>query len=267
VKGRSREAQVPALCEMFDQPYVFSDPLTMAATLDKAVAKRIVRDAGVPTAPFLVFDRPDCDLTDWTHYPAFVKPIAEGTGKGCEKASLVANESELRAMGRRILADYGQPALVESFLPGREFTVGILGSGEKARVIGVMEIALESGADENVYSLRNKEECETLVRYTRAGDAEAMAAAEVALDAYRILECRDAARVDLRSDAHGRPMFLEVNPIAGLHPSHSDLPILAGLHGMTYDTLLSEIVAEAASRHATVPGRRDAATGSRASAS
>lgn len=251
LRGRSREAQVPALCELFEQPYVFSDPLTMAVTLDKAVAKRIVRDAGIPTAPFLVYERSRQDISGWTHYPAFVKPLAEGTGKGCEKASMVSDAKALREAAEGILSRYRQPALVESYLPGREFTVGIVGTGAEARVVGVMEIVLlvSAGADAGVYSYTNKEECERLVDYRRADDAEARRAAERALAAHRALDCRDAARHDFRSDANGEPVFLEVNPIAGLHPSHSDLPILATLEGVAYDTLMGDIIASAARRY------------------
>lgn len=249
LKGRSREAQVPAVCELFGQPYVFSDPLTMAVTLDKAVAKRIVRDAGIPTAPFLVYERSGQDLAGWTHYPAFVKPLAEGTGKGCEKASMARDAASLAAAAEHILERYRQPALIESYLPGREFTVGILGTGEAARVVGVMEIVLLDGADAGVYSFRNKEECERLVSYRRSDDAQARLAAARALAAHRALGCRDAARHDLRSDAAGSPVFLEVNPIAGLHPTHSDLPILSQLHGLGYDALLGAIVDAAAQRY------------------
>ena len=257
LKGRSREAQVPALCELFEQPYVFSDPLTMAVTLDKAVAKRIVRDAGIPTAPFLVYDHSGQDLGGWTHYPAFVKPLAEGTGKGCEKASMVSDEAALRVSAEHILARYRQPALVESYLPGREFTIGILGTGAEARVVGVMEIVLlvGAGADAGVYSYTNKEECERFCKYHLADDAEAQKAAARALAAHRALDCRDAARHDFRSDAYSEPAFMEVNPIAGLHPSHSDLPILSGLAGVGYDTLMGEIVASAARRHGLAAGR------------
>ena len=257
LNGRSREAQVPALCELFDQPYVFSDPLTMAVTLDKAMAKRIVRDAGIPTAPFLVYERAGQDLAGWTHYPAFVKPLAEGTGKGCEKASMVGDAEALRLAAESTLTRYRQPALIESYLPGREFTVGILGTGEAARVVGVMEIVLRThaGADKGVYSYLNKEECERLVDYRKADDSEAMHAAGHALAAHKALGCRDGARHDLRSNAQGEPVFLEVNPIAGLHPSHSDLPILAGLNGMSYDTLIGEIVAAACARYGLTPAQ------------
>jgi D-alanine-D-alanine ligase len=242
LKGRSREAQVPALCELFDQPYLLSDPLTSAACLDKAVAKRLVRDAGVPTPAFMVANTDTSEVSRWTEFPAFVKPIAEGTGKGCESASVVHSSRELTIAAAKLLARYRQPVLVETYLPGREFTVGIAGNGEDATVLGVCEILLKENAEVNIYSLHNKELCEELVTYQRADDSEAMIAARYALAAYRALECRDAARIDFRSNASGEPYFLEANPLAGLHPRHSDLPILAAQNGIPYVELIGMIL-------------------------
>lgn len=249
VSGRSREAQVPAVCELFDQPYVFSDPLTMAATLDKAVAKRIVRDAGIATAPFLVMETGREDLTAWRHYPAFVKPVAEGTGKGCENASRVGDQAALRSAARNLVARFRQPALVEAYLSGREFTVGVVGNGMDAHVIGVMEVSVNKTSEGGVYSFNNKEYCETTVAYSKPDDAEAVRAGEVALAAYRVLGCRDAGRVDLRSNWNHAPVFMEINPIAGLHPTHSDLPMLAEQNGISFDELLSRILDAARSRY------------------
>jgi D-alanine-D-alanine ligase len=242
VKGRSREAQVPALCELFDQPYLFSDPLTMTASLDKAVAKRLVRDAGVPTPSFAVAERSAEQVAAWSEFPAFVKPLAEGTGKGCEAASVVHTKPELESAVARVIGRYGQPALVERYLPGREFTVGIVGNGREARVLGVCEILLKPHAEANVYSLHNKELCEELVTYSPATDGEARLAGMRALDAYRALECRDAARIDFRSDAEGEPHFLEANPLAGLNPWHSDLPILAAQNGIEFVRLIGMVL-------------------------
>jgi D-alanine-D-alanine ligase len=242
VKGRSREAQVPALCELFDQPYSFSDPLSSAASLDKAVAKRLVRDAAVPTPAFMVAHGHASELEGWSHYPAFIKPLAEGTGKGCEAASLVHTAEELAAAATRLLDRYRQPVLVETYLPGREFTVGIVGNGREATVLGVCEILLKEDAEANVYSLHNKELCEDLVIYARADDAEAKLAGTRALAAYHALECRDAARIDFRSDAKGDPYFLEANTLAGLHPHHSDLPILAAQNGVPFVELIGMIL-------------------------
>lgn len=249
VSGRSREAQVPAVCEMFDQPYVFSDPLTMAATLDKSVAKRIVRDAGIATAPFVVMETGREDLGSWRHYPAFIKPLAEGTGKGCERASLVEDQKSLRNAARSLVARFHQPALVEAYLPGREFTVGIVGNGQDAHVIGVMEVSVNKNAEGGIYSFNNKEFCETTVTYSRPVDAEAVRAGEVALAAYRALGCRDSGRVDLKSDWKHEPVFMEINPLAGLHPTHSDLPILAEQNGIGFDSLLSMILTAAHARY------------------
>ena len=246
--GRAREAQVPALCEMFGQAYAFSDPLTMAATLDKAVAKRLVRDQGVPTADFALLRQAEEAQACRLPFPLFVKPVAEGTGKGCEAASVVNGADELQAAAARLIGRFGQPAIAEPFLPGREFTVGILGNGPEAQVIAVLEIAIRPEVEDRVYSFGNKEDCETTVIYRIADDAEAMLAGRLALEAYRALDCRDAARVDMRSDAEGVPQFLEVNPIAGLHPTHSDLPMLTEMSGRSYDWLIGGILDAAARR-------------------
>ncbi len=242
LKGRSREAQVAALCELFDQPYLLSDPLTLAASLDKGIAKRLVRDAGVKTPAFAVAERSADELAGWAEFPAFVKPLAEGTGKGCEAASLVHTQAELFAAATKVIERYSQPALVEQYLPGREFTVGIVGNGDGARVLGVCEILLKPQAEANVYSLHNKELCEELVIYAPASDAEALLAGTRALQAYRALECRDTGRIDFRSDAKGEPYFLEANPLAGLNPSHSDLPILAAQNGIEFVALIGMIL-------------------------
>ena len=254
VKGRSREAQVPALCELFDQPYLFSDVLTMAASLDKGVAKRLVRDAGVPTPAFAVAEASVSELAGWADFPAFVKPLAEGTGKGCEVASLVHNGDDLVAAATRVIERYRQPALVERYLSGREFTVGIVGNGQEARVLGVCEILLKEHAEANVYSLHNKELCEDLVIYAPADDGEARLAGTRALEAYRALECRDAARIDFRSDEKGEPYFLEANPLAGLNPWHSDLPILAAQNGVEFTALIGMILDSGLARYGLARG-------------
>ncbi|GBD44624.1 D-alanine--D-alanine ligase [bacterium HR40] len=252
--GRSREAQVPALLEAFGIPYTFADPLTCALTLDKAMAKRVIRDAGLPTAPFaVVSDVAEVAGIDLP-LPLFAKPVAEGTGKGIGPRSRVESRDELAQVVRELLARWRQPVLVETWLPGREFTVGIVGTGAEARIVGVLEVVLRAEAEPAVYSLHNKEQCEELVDYRLVDDPEAREAARVALAAYRVLEARDAGRVDLRSDARGLPHFLELNPLAGLHPTHSDLPILATLAGWSYDQLIGAIVESCLAR--TGFGRR-----------
>jgi D-alanine-D-alanine ligase len=163
---------------------------------------------------------------------------------------MVRNPRELEQVCISLLRQYQQPVLVEAFLPGREFTVGIAGTGEKARVLGGMEVVLQSKAEAHAYSYVNKENCESLVAYQPLKGPEAEEAFELSLAAWRGLGCRDAGRVDLRCDAAGRPQFLEVNPLAGLHPEHSDLPILCGMAGISYARLIGEIVESALERAA-----------------
>lgn len=248
LRGFGRESQVPALLDYYGVPYTFSDPLTMALTLHKGMAKRVVRDSGVPTPEFAVVENDSQALGLELPFPLFAKPVAEGTGLGVTPASKISDRDQLLSVCRSLLLRHRQPVLVETFLPGREFTVGILGTGDEARSIAVMEVELLETAEDEVYSYLNKEECESRVRYTLAKDSQASRAAAVALQAYRALGCRDAGRVDLRCDAEGQPQFMEVNPLAGMHPEHSDLPILCTLAGMSYLDLIREIVDSACRR-------------------
>jgi D-alanine-D-alanine ligase len=248
LKGVGREAQVPALLEAYDIPYTFSDTMVMALALHKGMAKRVVRDCGVPTAPFAVVETMADLAAVELPFPLFAKPIAEGTGKGVTPASRVTSPTALRKLCRQLLERYRQPVLIETFLPGREFTVGIIGTGASAEPVAVMEVILNAEAEAGVYSYVNKEECESRVVYRLAADEQAKAAGAVALAAWRALGCRDGGRVDLRQDTGGRPLFLEVNPLAGLHPTHSDLPIMCTLAGVPYDALIGRIVESARRR-------------------
>lgn len=242
LRGIGREALVPALLDAYDIPYVFSDPLVLALTLHKGMTKRVIRDLGIPTADFAVVETlSDVDRVNLP-YPLFAKPVAEGTGKGITAASRISNAEELRTVCESLLERFKQPVLVETYLPGREMTVGIVGTGEDARSLGVMEVLLLSNAEEGVYSYDNKENCEQCVKYVLAEDPEAKQAEKTALAAWRGLDCRDGGRVDLRSDSYGVPNFMEVNPLAGLHPDHSDLPILCGLSGISYLELIQQIM-------------------------
>ena len=253
LRGYGREAQVPCLLDAYGIPYVFSDPLTLSLTLHKGMAKRVIRDLGIPTPDFAVVadaaEIPGVRLP----FPLFVKPVSEGTGKGIDAKSIVRDAGELDRRCRLLLETFSQPVLVETYLPGREFTVGIVGTGRKARVIAVMEVLLRDTAEKGVYSLMNKEYCEEHVDYRLVAGAEAERVSAVALAAWRGLECRDGGRLDIRADASGAPHFLEVNPLAGLHPTHSDLPILATLAGVSYRELIGLIMASAEER--VFPGR------------
>jgi phosphoribosylamine---glycine ligase len=249
IYGRSREAQVPAICELFHQAYTFADPLACALTLDKALAKRVVRDYGLPTAPFTLIEDPEQAKAISLPLPLFIKPVAEGSSIGVTARSLVTRQEDLESICRELLERYRQPVLVEAYLPGREVTVGIVGNGDGARVLGVMEVAVIRGEETHAYTTRNKEDYLDNIAYRLLG-AEPLAeeAATTALTAYHALGCRDAARIDLRCDVAGTACFLEANPLPGLDPIRSDLPILVRLSGGTYRELLKWIISAAIER-------------------
>jgi D-alanine-D-alanine ligase len=224
--GSARESLVPALFEHAGVPCLFSDAATLALCLRKDLCKQVVRDAGLPTAAFTVWQGAGAN----PEFPVFAKPVAEGTGKGIGLASRCDTERQLRATARRLAQKFRQPVLVESYLPGREFTVGILGTGPGATAFGCMEVTAR-GAAPLAYGYAEKQDWRARVAYALADDAEARAATDLALAAWRALGCRDAGRIDLRSDEAGRPHFIECNPLAGLNPEESDLVIMAGLAG------------------------------------
>jgi D-alanine-D-alanine ligase len=249
--GTAREAQIPAILEVFQIPYTFSDPLVMTVGLHKDVTKTLLRSAGFPTPEFAVIAAPEDARRVDLQFPLFAKPVAEGTSKGITAASKILDRQALVETCDALIKQFRQPVLVETFLPGREFTVGVLGTGDDAQVVGSVEVRLRPDADAEVYSYRNKENCEELVEYVPVKarrDAEVSMAEELAWTIYRKLGCRDAARVDFRSDARGRPNFLEINPLPGLHPQHSDLPILCNFHGIPYRELLRRIIESAQRR-------------------
>ncbi|MGF1584456.1 MAG: hypothetical protein ACFCUM_03975 [Bacteroidales bacterium] len=248
LKGVGREAQVPAILDLYDIPYVFSGPLVLSLCLDKAMTKRVVRDLGLPTPDFHVVNC-ESDLLDVKlRFPLFVKPVSEGTGKGISEKSVIKSTEQLIMAGKHLLPLYPQGILVERFLPGREFTVGILGSGKSARAIGTMEILHNRLSESSVYSYETKENYQSRVYYEIPEKEIILSCQELALYAWRGLGCLDAGRVDLKMDENGVPSFIEVNPLAGLNPDHSDLPILAGKMGIDYNSLISEIMNSALSR-------------------
>jgi D-alanine-D-alanine ligase len=246
--GYGREAQVPALLDAYGIPYTFSDPLVLSLTLHKGMTKRVIRDLGIPTPDFAVIESPEEIAGIDLPFPLFAKPVAEGTGKGVSAASKIADREGLDRVCRSLLADFRQPVLVETFLPGREFTVGIIGTGAAAFAPAVMEVRLTQKAEREVYSYANKEAWHGKVEYVLVRDETGRLAEATALAAWRGLGCRDGGRIDLRADAGGVPQFMEVNPLAGLRPGHSDLPILCELSGMPYRELIAAILRSAIER-------------------
>jgi D-alanine-D-alanine ligase len=248
--GRGREAQIPAMLELLQVPYVGSDSVTLGVALDKVISKQIMKAEGIPTAPFLKVSRIDELNSVPLKYPLFAKPNHEGTGKGIDADSKIKTYPKLKSRIRYLLKTYHEPVLIEEYLEGDEFTVGIVGN--PPHVIGTMQIIFDTNEVEDFYSYHVKEEYEKYVHYVcppkidpdRLDQIE-----EIAVRAYKVLECKDFGRVDVRCDSDGNPYFLEINPLAGLNPLHSDLCIIARHNDITYEQLIGRILYSAMARH------------------
>jgi D-alanine-D-alanine ligase len=244
--GRCREARVPAVCEMLGVPYVGSDPLTMAATLDKDVGRRLVASAGVRVpAGGLVHD----ELPN-VPYPAFVKPAWEGSSKGISPASIVENADSARRLIAALRREHDQPILLEEFIDGHEVTVGLIGPAEKPQVVGVMRILPKKPTERFIYEHTVKSDCLTHLIYECPAQLPPSVIAECersGILAYRALGCRDVGRVDFRV-RDGVPYFLEANPLPGLNPETGDIAMIARDMGTPYAQFIGRIIAEAVQR-------------------
>ena len=258
--GPNRESHVPAICEFWSMPYTGSDPLTLALCLDKGRTKEILAHHRIPTAPFTVVGGPE-ELDGFAAWPAIVKPLHEGSSMGITRSSYCRSRAEVRRAIEGVVARYQQPALVEGYLGGREFTCAILGNGPEARALPIVEInfaALPSDALP-IYSYEAKwiwdTRDEPLDIFRCPAEIDGGLAAEIertALAAYRVLRCRDWARIDLRCDEHGVPHVLEVNPLPGIHPDpamHSCLPKAARAAGLDYPGMILSVLRAGAARH------------------
>jgi D-alanine-D-alanine ligase len=252
--GRSREARVPAVLELLDIPHTGSDPLTLAVTLDKDCAKRLVGSTDLQTVPWGVVigsDEDPAEAAGLLPFPAIVKPAWEGSSKGIRGSCVVDRREDLPEAVEALRRGYSQPVLVEQYIEGDELTVGVIGNGNP-RVIGVMRVVPRERSGRFVYSLEVKRDWRRRVRYERPDDLEPARRAAVeaaALEAYRKLGCRDVARIDYRLGEDGL-YFLEANPLPGLNPESSDLVILARLAGWGYGQLIEGILQAALDRQA-----------------
>jgi len=246
VEGRNREAAVPALCELMGIPYTGSDAATLSIALDKALSKKVLRQHGILTPEFQLMETGRERLSPKLVFPLIVKPNQEGSSKGVSAhASVVDDEASLRAVVRDLLEKYRQPALVEHYVAGREFTVGLLGD-KRPRVLPAMEILfLDKNNPRPVYDYQIKQEWEKHVYYqcpAHLSAGEVKAIERVARDTFEALDCRDVARVDLRMDEGGNFYVLEVNPLPGLTPEYSDLCLIAKAANIDYRSLIGEIL-------------------------
>ncbi|HKW09152.1 MAG TPA: hypothetical protein VJO33_02165 [Gemmatimonadaceae bacterium] len=276
--GVNRESHVPAICEFLGVPYSGSDPLTLSICLDKARAKEVLSYHRVPTAPFLLVESAE-DLDRLLAgalpisppseiMPLFVKPVHEGSSKGITERNFVRHADELEAQVRFLLEAYRQPVLVEEFLPGMEFTCGVLGNGADARVLPIVGMnfgALPTGSVP-IYGFEAKwiwdrpdQPLDIFACPAPINDTLRSAIERVVLRAYRVLGCRDWSRVDVRLDADGVPNIVEVNPLPGILPDPADnscLPKAARAAGLSYDDLIQSCLLHAAERCGVTLRRR-----------
>jgi len=257
--GPLREAEIPALLDSLDIPYTGSGPETLSVALDKAWTKRILRRFGIPTPDFLVCEEPDIYLNGLS-FPLIVKPLWEGSSKGILDKAVAETPQELRKQVKFVLERYQQPALIEEFLPGREFTLALLGNGSSLEVLPIVEINLNTlprGAHP-IYSYEAKWvwdtpksplrifECPAKIPYTFERKLS-----HLAKRTFQVLKCRDWCRIDMRLDAVGEPYVLEVNPLPGILPNpkqNSCFPKAARAQGMTYEELILEVLSIACKR-------------------
>ena len=250
--GRGREAQIPALLTMLGMPFTGSDETALAVALDKAMCKKLASAYRVRTPRFSVVG--PGQKARGLRFPVIVKPNAEGSSKGVSEACVVNDLKELDALIEHNLALYDGEMLAEEYIEGREFTVGLIGNGGDLKAFEPLEIVYTrpTQGDYHVYSYKVKQEYQNYVRYecpAQITPGESQAMKDMAKRVFRMLGCRDLARVDFRLDAAGRPWFIEINPLPGLAPGYSDYPMLTQFQGVAYGDLIRAILSAAASRY------------------
>ena len=238
-----------------------SDALTLGICLDKSRAKEILTYHKIPNATFLVADRIEDIGKASFEFPLIVKPISEGSSKGIFSSSFVKNRTELEDEVRRIVSSYNQPALIEEFLPGREFTAAVLGNGNEAEVLPIIEILYEEFPKDIVplYSYEAKWILDTKENEFNVFDCPAKLdkkleaqIKETVLRAYNVLRCKDWSRIDVRLDKNGVPNIIEINPLPGIMPDpneNSSFPKAARMAGMNYSQLIQSALYHAAKRY------------------
>jgi len=251
---RSRESQVPGVLELLDIPYSGSDPLTLAVCLEKPLTKQLVQSAGVATPQWKTVENlAEATSAVWSDFPfpAFAKPAHEGSSKGIRNASRVENAASLGCLLDHQIASYGQPVMVEEYIPGEEITVGMTGNASPG-IVGIMRVVPRRQDPDFVYSLEVKRNWRELVDYECPARLPAPILERIAGDCrtiYRVLGIRDLARIDFRIAPDGTPYFLEINPLPGLNPVSGDIVIMAGLMGWSYQKLVGNILGAALARY------------------
>lgn len=253
LKGRGRESQVPALLNMLSIPFTGSDETTLGVALDKSLTKKIVAYDNIKTPKFQVFFTGKENLSKKLKYPLIVKPNAEGSSKGIIDNSVAKNDEELYSLVNRIIVNYNIPALVEEYVDGREFTVGLLGNGDDLEALPIMEINFDNARGTSFYSYNVKKNSKDFTSYTcpaNLSDKEEKEIKKFAKKIFNLLECKDVARIDLRlSNLDNKPYFIEINPLPGLIDGFSDLTLIWKAMDREYKDLIKRILNEALRRY------------------
>ncbi len=256
LNGRGREAHIPAILNFLNIPFTGSDETTLCIALDKAITKRVLSTFGIKTPKFQLIEYPlKCKLK--LNFPLIVKPNCEGSGKGISDTAIVSNKDELEKLIEKNYSKYNQPMLVEEYIEGREFTVGVIGNGEEVIVFNPMEIKYKkSGVEFNIYSYNVKKNYKDYVEYICPPDLEGKITKKIIKTARKIygaLDCKDFARIDFRLSPNGDIYFLEINPLPGLAPGYSDFPMICEFHGIDYGTLIKTVLNCALKRYGLEP--------------
>ena len=250
--GRSREAQVPALLDFFKLKFTGSDATTLCICLDKALCKNVLMPHGVVTPAFQVVESADFVLDKKIKFPVIVKPNAEGSSKGISSVSVVESKKQLKNLVETMLSDAPQALLVEEYIKGREFTVGVLGNGSDAYALRPMEIEFVNAPQNTVYDYSVKQDYESKVKYVCPANISAKVEKmimDTSVKIYNILGCRDISRIDFRLTDKNELYFIEINPLPGLAPGYSDMPMLAEKNGISYDSLVNMVLSAAIKRY------------------
>jgi len=261
INGGSREAQIPAILDLLNIPYTGSDPLTLTTCLDKARTKEVLSYHKIPNSKFTTSDNyKSLDIGEM-NFPLIVKPVCEGSSKGIYSSSFVSNKEELINEVRRITENYNQTALIEEFLPGREFTVALMGNGDDVKVLPIIELSYGDFPDDlaHIYSYEAKWIIDTIDNPMQAFTCPAKISKSLeqiinrtALQTFKVLNCKDWGRIDLRLDTDGIPNVIEINPLPGILPNpreNSSFPKAAFASGLTYNEMINEVLYLSAKRH------------------
>lgn len=251
--GRGRESHVPAILNFLGIPFTGSDETTLALSLDKALTKRYLSTYHIDTPGYQLVTSPDFILASSLQFPLIVKPNSEGSGKGISDLAIVDNEEQLKVIISRNFRLYNQPMLIESYIKGREFTVGLLGNGRDLKVFEPMEICYLNNKRENqIYSYNVKTNYKKYVEYRCPSDLDTLTSQKMKQQAekiYTALDCRDLSRIDFRLSEDGTINFIEINPLPGLAPGYSDYPMLVDFCGMSYEDLILNVLNSALKRY------------------